>query len=109
MSLAEKISQLVPHELPPDNLAEVREDWERGMTVVACVEDPFGQGKTSRPTGWRTRVVLRDELGDYHCHRYSCWVYGSRWDVFRDYIGKDSETVMKWLCGVDPTQKFDGN
>lgn len=29
------------------------------------------------------------------------WAYGSRWDVFRDYIGSNPEAVMKWLCGVN--------
>lgn len=93
MSLAEQIANMAPSELPPDNLAEIRENWEMGLEVVAVREESSG--------GWQTLVVLRDGHGDYHCHRYSCWAYGSRWDVFRDYIGSNPEAVMKWLCGVN--------
>lgn len=98
MSLAEEINKLVPRELPPDNLAEIRENWEMGLELVALKEDA---SFTANGDGWQTRVVLRDERGDYHCHRYSCWIYGSRWECWRDYIGSDPVVVMKWLCGEE--------
>jgi hypothetical protein len=96
MSLAEKIGQMVPRELPPDDLDEVRERWEMGLELVTLQEDA---AFAANGDGWQTRVVLRDDRGDYHCHRYSCWVYARRWEVWRDYIGSDPVVAMKWLCG----------
>lgn len=88
MSLEEKISQLV----------HVRENWELGLKVVCEHEDVK---YTSDGDGWRTRVVLMDDQGNYHCHRYQAWVQATRWEVWRDYIGSEPVKVMKWLCGVN--------
>lgn len=98
MSLEEVIRNQVPRDSLPATLAELRAERELGLEEVCKQEDI---SYTTDGDGWRTRVVLRDEKGDFHCHRYQAWIYGSRWECWRDYIGNDPVTVMKWLCGEE--------
>ena len=96
MGLAENIAEMVPNEAPAEGLQELRESREMDLKIV-CQE----QSVSANSDGWSLKVVLCDERGWHHCHRYQCWLYGSRWELWTDYEGSNPEVVMKWLVGSD--------
>jgi hypothetical protein len=99
MSLEQEMQNMVPCESAPDDLAEVRGNWEFGLEVVCEQEDV---AYTLNRIGWRMRVVLRDSDGHFHCHRYQAWdARQGRLSCWTDYIGSDPVKVMKWLCGEE--------
>lgn len=96
MGLAEEIAEIIPNDAPVDGLEELRESREMDLKIV-CQE----QSVSSNSYGWSLKVVLCDERGRYYCHRYRCWLCGSRWELWTDYEGSNPEVVMKWLVGSD--------
>ena len=78
-----------------ETLQSLRKKWERGLEEKTVLSPARMFDVSDEDVGRKILVVLQDDEGTYHCHRY--FELSHAWECSVDAQRVDLDTVWEWL------------